>query len=211
MRRLVAMLAAALLLAAGAAASTMPPASKFNDKANGYSIIVPAKWYPVPRTVAAINQTIAQLKKQKKTDLATAYSFYLTAPGKAELKAYVFQAFYFNGPTMDPVPIQVSIQIAKGPRPYKASDLTSAGAAYANALKSNNGAKVTAPKRISLHAGPTEFVTGTIPRGSGVTSGFELYLLVHSGKLYVLNFEIDARVLSQAKVFRSIAGHFAFL
>jgi len=70
----------------------------------GFSIILPPKWYAVPRTVTAVNQTIAALKKQKKTGLATAYGFYTTANGKAELKAYVFQAFLFDGPTSDPVP-----------------------------------------------------------------------------------------------------------
>jgi hypothetical protein len=211
MRKLVALLGSALLLAGGAAAATTPSATQYRDRANGYSVTVPPKWYAVPRSVAAVNRTIALLKQQKKADLAKAYGFFLTAAGKTELKAYKFQAFYFDGPTSSPVPIQVSIQVAKGPRAYKAADLAAAGAAYANALTKDNNATVTTPKLITLPAGKAEFLTGTIPRGDGVSSGFELYVLIHSGKLYALNFEIDALVLSQAKVFRSIAEHFAFV
>ena len=53
----------------------------------------------MPRTVTALQQTIAALKKQKKTALASEYGFYLTAAGKAQLKAFVFQAFLDISPS----------------------------------------------------------------------------------------------------------------
>jgi hypothetical protein len=211
MRKLAVLLAACLLLAGAAAAATTPTETKWNDKADGFSVILPAKWYAVPRTVAAVNQTIALLKKQKKTDLATAYSFYLTANGKQELKTYVFQAFLFDGPTMDPVPIVISIQVVPGKNPYKPADLPAAGKAYANALASNKGAKITVPALIKLPEGQAEFITGTVPNGGGISTGLELYILTHGKRLYVLSFKINATVLSQAKVFRSIAENFRFL
>jgi hypothetical protein len=211
MRKLVVLLAACLLLAGAASAATTPVSTKWNVKQFGFSIILPPKWYAVPRTVTAVNQTIAALKKQKKTDLATAYGFYLTANGKTELKAYVFQAFLFDGPTTDPVPIVVSIQVVTGTRAYTAADLTAAGKAYANELASTKGAKITVPARIKLPAGQSEFITGAVPNGGGVSTGLELYILGHGKRLYVLSFKINAAVLSQAKVFRAIAEHFAFL
>ena len=211
MRKLAVLFAASLLLAGAAAAATTPISTKWNVKQYGFSIILPPKWYAVPRTVTAVNQTIAALKKQKKTDLATAYGFYLTANGKTEVKAYKFQAFYFNGPTMDPVPIVVSIQVVGSKRAYKPADLTTAGKLYANELASNKGAKITRPALIKLPEGQAEFITGTVPNGNGVSTGLELYILVHGKRLYVLSFKIDAAILSQAKVFRSIAEHFAFL
>src|SRR6266446_2923019 len=126
MRKLAVLLAACLLLTGAAAAATTPISTKWNVKQYGFSIILPPKWYAVPRTVTAVNNTIAALKKQKQTSLATAYGFYLTANGKTELKTYVFQAFLFDGPTTDPVPIVVSIQVVGSKSAYKPADLTAA-------------------------------------------------------------------------------------
>ena len=211
MRKLAALFAACLLLAGAATAATTPTETKWNDKADGFSVILPAKWYPVPRTVAAVNQTIAALKKQKQTDLATAYDFFLTADGKQELKAYVFQAFLFDGPTTDPVPIEISIQVVPGKRAYTPADLTAAGKAYANELASNKGSKITVPAQLKLPEGQAQFITGTVPNGGGISTGLELYILGHGKRLYVLSFKINAVALSQAKVFHSIAENFRFL
>jgi hypothetical protein len=38
-----------------------------------------------------------------------------------------------------------------------------------------------------------------------------VYLLIHKGKLYALKFDVDASILSQAKVLPSIAEHFAWV
>jgi hypothetical protein len=200
-----------LAIAAAASAATAPTETKWIDKNDGFSIILPPKWYPVPRTTTALQQTITQLKKQKKTALANEYSFYLTAFGKTQLKDYVFQAFLDIAPSTDPIYPQVAVQVTKGSRAYKTADLGAAGRAYASSLAQHKGAKITVPKRISLPSGPAQFLTGTVPAGTGLADGFELYLLVHSGKLYALKFDIDAVALKQAKVFRSIATHFRFL
>jgi hypothetical protein len=210
MRKFAVLLGAWLLLAGAVSAATTPAATKWIDKADGFSVILPAKWYPVPRTVTAVNNTIAALKKQKQTSLATAYGFYLTANGKTELKAYKFQAFYFNGPTMDPVPLSVSVQIDKRIA-YTAKDLPAAVRAYGTSFASIKGAKIAAPKLIKLPAGQAEYLTGTVPSGAGVSTGLELYILIHAKKLYVLSFKINADLLSQAKIFRSIAENFRFV
>ncbi|HZO98314.1 MAG TPA: hypothetical protein VFB42_13190 [Gaiellaceae bacterium] len=206
---LAAAAAASLALAAGAGAAP-PPAQKWIDKPDGFSVVLPPRWYPVPRTVAAVKATIAAARKAKRADLAAAYGFFLTPAGKRELEAYSFQAFYFNGPTSDPVPIELSIQIVRARRAYTAADLRTAGRTYARALAANKGARISAPKRIELPAGPAQYVVGTVPNGGGVSTGLELYILAHGKRLYVLSFKIDARVLAQAKVFRSIAEHFAW-
>ena len=103
------------------------------------------------------------------------------------------------------------MQVTKGSKPYTVADLPTAGRAYRSALAQHKGAKISAPNRIALPAGPAQFLTGTVPAGPGLADGFELYLLVHKGKLYALKFDIDAKVLSQAKVLRSIAEHFAWV
>jgi hypothetical protein len=205
----IAALVAALSLPLAASAAT-PTQTKWVDRRDGFSVILPAKWHAVPRTVAAVKQTIAGLKQQKKTALANEYGFYLTAAGKAQLKAFVFQAFLDIAPSNDPIAPQFAVQVVKGTKPYTTADLASAGRAYASSLAQHKNAKISVPKRISLPTGPAEFVTGTVPAAPNLGDGFELYLLVHKGKLYALKFDIDARALSQAKVFRSIAEHFAW-
>jgi hypothetical protein len=200
-----------LLALAGSAAAAAPAATKWVDKKDGFSVILPAKWYPVPRTAAAVRQTIANFEREKKNAVANEYRFYLTAAGKAQLKAFVFQAFLDVSPSRDPIYPQFSVQVTKGSRPYTTADLTVAGRTYASSLAQHRGATVGAPKRITLPAGPAQFITGKVPVASGLADGFELYLLVHGGKLYALKFDIDARVLSQAHVFRSIAEHFAWV
>ena len=209
MKRLVPAAVVALALA-GTASAAKPTELKLIDKKDGFSILLPPRWYPVPRTPAAVKQTIALLKKQKKTAVANEYSFYLTAFGKTQLKDYVLQAFLDISPSTDPIYPQVAVQVSKGAKPYTAADLAAAGRTYASSIAQNKGAKVSAPKRIKLPAGPAEFVTGSVPAGTGLADGFELYLLIHGGKLYALKFDIDAVALSQAKVFRSIAEHFAW-
>ena len=212
MRKLVVLLAACLLLAGAAAAATTPTETKWNVTSAGFSILLPPKWYAVPRTVTAVQQTIAALKKQKKTALAGEYGFYLTAAGKAQLKAFIFQAFLDISPSTDPIPPQVSVQVSKGAKPYTTADLTAAGQTFASTIATGNkGSKVTVPKRITLPEGPAELITATVPAGPGISRGIELYILTHKGKLYVLDFEIDATVLSQATVLRSIAENIRWL
>jgi len=205
----IAALFAALAFPLAASAAT-PTQTKWVDKKDGFSVILPAKWHAVPRTVSAVEQTVASLKQRKQTALANEYSFYLTAAGKAQLKSFVFQAFLDIAPSKDPIAPQFAVQVTKGTRPYTTADLTSAGRAFASSLAQHKGAKISVPKRISLPAGPAQFVTGTVPAAPGLADGFELYLLTHRGKLYALKFDIDARVLRQATVFRAIATHFGW-
>src|ERR1700694_4924490 len=108
MRTLAVLITACLLLTGAASAATTPTATKWNVRSYGFSMILPAKWYPVPRTVKAVQQTIANYKKQKKTALASEYSFYLTAAGKSQLQAFAFQAFLDISPSTNPLPPQVS-------------------------------------------------------------------------------------------------------
>jgi hypothetical protein len=210
MKNAVAVVLGVLALAPAASAAA-PTQTKWVDRKDGFSVILPPKWYAVPRTAPAVQQTIAALKKQKKAAVASEFGFYLTASGRQQLKAYVFQAFLDISPSTDPIAPQFAVQVTKGSRPYTVADLPAAGRAYGSALAKHKGAKISAPKRITLPAGPAQFLTGTVPAAPGLADGFELYLLVHKGKLYALKFDIDARALSQAKVLRSIAEHFAWV
>lgn len=209
--KLAAVAAAAVLALAPAASAAKPTQTKWIVRQYSFSVVLPPKWYPVPRTASAVQKTVAALKKQKRAALASEYSFYLTAPGRAQLQDYVFQAFLDIAPSTDPIAPQFAVQVTKGSKPYTNADLPAAGRAYASALAQHKGAKISAPKQIKLPAGPAQFVTGTVPAGTGIADGFELYLLIHKGKLYALKFDVDARVLSQAKVLRSIADHFAWV
>jgi hypothetical protein len=201
----------ALLLAGSASAANKPEAVRWIDKVDGFSIVLPPKWYAVPRSTAQIQQLIAQLEKQKKTDLATAYGFYLTDNGRSELKAYRFEAFYFDGPTSDPVPLSVSVQVVPGKRAYTVADLVAAAKAYGGSLATTPGAKIAAPQEIKLPTGPAMLIRGTVPNGGGVSTGAELYLLEHGKRFYALSFKVNAQLLNQAKVFRSIAENFRFV
>jgi hypothetical protein len=102
--------------------------------------------------------------------------------------------------------------VSTGAKPYTNADLAAAGKTFASTIASGNkGAKVTVPKRITLPEGPAELITATVPAGTGISRGVELYLLTHKGKLYVLDLEVDASVLSQATVLRSIAQNVRWL
>ena len=64
---------------------------------------------------------------------------------------------------------------------------------------------------LQLPAGPAELIEGTIPAGGGFSNGIELYLIPHGRLLYEISFQVDARLLSQATLFTSIAQHFKLL
>lgn len=207
MKAAVAVVLASLVMASAAGAAK-PVAHGYIDKPAGFKIILPPKWYAVPRTVKAVQATIAAAKKAKKTGIASEYSFYLTAAGKQQLKDYAFQAFFDVSPSTDPLIPQLSIQVASA----KGATLKAAATAYANALAGIKGAKIYTPKAIKLPAGAAEYIPGTVPRGGGLSDGVALYVLVHRGKLYVLKFDIDASAFNatSAKGFATIAETFGW-
>lgn len=213
--RLLAAFTAALALVGVASAATTPKASLVVVKKYGFSILLPplrtalvgtTTWYPIPRTVAAIKQTIAGYKAEHDTSLASAYGEVDTS----QLSKYAFQAFLWP-PLESVVPTEVSVQVVSGYH-FTTADLSVAGAEYASGL-SGSGTSVAAPKRLTLAAGPAEFVQADIANGGGVHTGAALYIFVHGGRLYVVSFEIDATLLHQSSystVLREIANTFTF-
>jgi hypothetical protein len=196
--------------AASAGAAKAPAATKWVDRPYGYSVILPADWYVIPRTKAGIESVIATLKAQKKTSLETAYRAILKTPESlSELKVYRFQAFLWP-PVQSLVPTEFSLQVVNGSHAYTAKNLPAIADEYANAFSSNKGARITVPRKVKLGAGTAEVIDGSIPTGQA-TTGLEVYILAHGKRVYVLSFKIDASVLAKATVFRSIADHFAFL
>jgi hypothetical protein len=198
------------LLIGSAGASTVKGIIIY-DKAKGYALTIPATWKPIPRTEAQVKATIATLKKKSSTvALAKYYQSIISTPnGRSGLTAYRFQAFAWPvPPNASPLPTEVSLEVASLPKPLKASDFPSLGAAFANNLAAQKGAKVTVPKIVKLPAGKAEFIEATIPAGEGLKYGFELFLIPHGKKLYNLTFQIDARYLKQAALFASIAQQF---
>ena len=155
---------------------------------------------------------IAEAKKEKLKGVPTAYSFYLTAPGKAQLKDFVFQAFLNVYPSADPLIPQVAVQVSTAKTAYKPSDLTKAAETFGEALSQNKGAKVAKPTTTKLAAGTAKVVIATTPVGTGLTDATTLYLLIHGGKLYVLKFDVDAAAYNKttAKVFLAIAQTLKF-
>jgi hypothetical protein len=213
--RLLAALSAALALAGVAGAATTPKASLVVVKKYGFSILLPplhtalvgtTTWYPIPRTLAAIKQTIAGYKAAHDTSLASAYGEVDTS----QLSKYAFQAFLWP-PLESVVPTEVSVQVVSGLH-LTAADLTAAGTEYANAL-SGSGTVVSSPTRLTLAAGAAEFVEANVNNGGGVHTGAALYLFVHGGRLYVVSFEIDATLLAESSyrtVLREIANTFTY-
>jgi hypothetical protein len=206
-------LAATLVLVAlaGSASATNVKGIVIYDKAKGYALTIPASWEPIPRTLAQVRSTIATLKKKKSTkSLATYYQSIISTPdGVSGLGAYRFQAFAWPvSAGASPLPTEVSLQVATLPKVLKASDFPALGAAYANNLAAQKGAKVTVPKIVKLPAGKAEYIVATVPAGEGLSYGFELYLIPHGKRLYNLTFQTDSRVLAQATLFKSIADQF---
>jgi hypothetical protein len=208
-------LAAVVLAAAsiaGAAAGANQPGVTIVDKSKGYAITIPSTWKLVPRSKAQLTSLIAQLKKKKQTKLAAMYSSILSSPsGVSGLTAYRLQAFAYPQDPATPILLEVSLGIVPTPKAYGVKDLPAVGATYANELASNKGSKILMPKQITLPAGPAELIEGSIPVGSGFSNGVELYLIPHGKQLYELAFQVDARLLSQATLFTSMAQKFKFV
>jgi hypothetical protein len=206
---LVVLAGSALLV--GSARATNVKGIIIYDKAKGYALTIPASWEPIPRSVAQVKAAIATLNEKKSTkSLAKYYQSILSTPdGVSGLTAYRFQAFAWPvGAGASPLPTEISLQVAPLPKVLKASDFAALGAAYANNLASQKGAKVTIPKVVKLPAGKAEFIVATVPAGEGLQYGFELYLIPHGKRLYNLTFQIDSRYLSQMTLFKSIADQF---
>jgi hypothetical protein len=206
---LVAVLAVAIAAAAPAANL---PVTTYVDKGGGYSITVPRTWQTVPRTVPQVKALIAKLKEKASTvDLANFYAQLIASPQqRSQLAVYRFQAFDWPASLSQPVPVEVSVGIVPGKKPYTAARLPGIGAVYANALAANKGSKVTVPKTVKLTAGPAELIQAIIPLGQGVSNGVQLYLIPRGKLLYELSFQIEASQLSSANLFTSIAQHFRF-
>jgi len=203
--------AAAALLAAGASGKNQP-STTYVDKPAGYQISIPTTWKLVPRTVPQVQALVAQLKKKKQTALASTYSSIIaSAGGRSGLKAYRFQAFDWPLSGATPLLTEVAVGVVKTTRVYGPSSLPAIGAEYASSLAANKGSKIIVPKRVTLPAGPAELIEGTIPAGTGLSNGIELYLVPHGKRLYEISFQIDARFLNVATLFTSIAQHFKFV
>jgi len=193
------------LLACPAFAAT-PKDTQYIDKADGFSIVIPSKWVLVPRTVAQTRVYAASIKK-KQPGLAAAYlNFANNIP--TEITAFVFQAFVYEANAV--IQPEVLVGVVKTSRVYTAVDLPGVGATYAAELAKNKGAKLSAPRVVTMPAGKAAFITGTIPAGV-VSRGLDLFLIPHGKKLYELEFIIDAQYLSQASIFGEIADSFRFV
>jgi hypothetical protein len=208
----LAVAAAGALLAAGAAPAKDQPSTIYVDRSGGYRITVPKTWQLVPPNAAVVKRMAAQLKKQKKTELANAYSeMVATAAQRKELSTFRFRAFRW--PLLpSPVPTDVTVSIQPIAKRFKEADLPQIGASFAKDLRSP-GAKVAAPQMLKLPAGRAAVITGTVPlpaQYGGIQTAFTLMLLVRPGKLYMLSFRIDSRAAADAKVFASIANLFRF-
>jgi len=203
---------AVLFLAAPAAAKNLP-STTYVDKSAGYRITIPTKWQVVPPSVALVKAKVAQLKKQKKTQLATAYSDYIsTKSARAELTQFRFRAFMWPA-LPSPVPTDVSLRIQPVAKRYKAADLAAIASVFRKQLISP-GAAVSKTQMLKLPTGRAALLTGTVPLGKsfgGAKTGFTLILMLRPGRLYMLSFRIDSRAAKDAKVFASIAQLFRFV
>jgi hypothetical protein len=203
----------ASLLAAGQAGAKNLPSTIYVDKGGGYRITIPKTWQVIPPSLAAVKKKVAQLKKQKKADLASVYSSYIsTASARKELSEFRFRAFMWPA-LPSPVPTDVSLRIQPVSKTYKTADLPAIGASFAKNM-SSPGAKIAEPQLLKLPAGSAILITGTVPlpkEFQGAKTGFTLVLLLRPGRLYMLSFRIDSRAAADAKIFTSIASLFRFV
>ena len=201
------------LLVAGVASAKNLPSTIYVDKSGGYRITIPKTWQVIPPSVPVVKKKIATLKKQKKTDLASVYSSYIsTAAARKELTDFRFRAFMWPA-LPSPVPTDVSLRIQPVAKTYKAKDLPAIGASFAKNMASP-GAKIDKPQLLKLPAGQAVLITGTVPlpkEFQGAKTGFTLILMLKPGRLYMLSFRIDSRAAADAKVFTSIASLFRFV
>jgi hypothetical protein len=201
-----------VVLTATAAGAKNVPGTTYVDQAKGYAITIPKTWQLIPRTQASVKALIAKLRKKKQTALADFYQTILQSQaGRNGIKSYRFQAFDWPGSLNQPVPVQVSLGITTSKKGITPKDLPSIGALFANAFASNQGAKVTVPRTVTLPVGKAELIEAAIPIGGGVTNGAELYLIPHGKTLYELSFQIEASQLKTATLFTSIAKNFKFV
>jgi hypothetical protein len=191
------------------------PSTTYVDRADGYAITIPAAWRLVPRSKEEVTAEIARLRKKRSaanTELASTYASILASPGGVTgLTSYRFQAFAWPVDPSTPLLTEVSVGLVGDSKAFGHANLTTIGDQYANALSATTGSKIVDPKRVRLPAGNAEFVEGTIPAGSGLATGVELYLIPHGTHVYELAFSVDATFLSQATLFTAIADHFRFV
>jgi hypothetical protein len=208
-------LAFALAVAAAPAAGAVNvPGTTILDKTYGYAITLPKTWQLVPRTPAALRSLIAALEARKSAEyhaLAGTYRAILGSPsGVRGLSAYRLQAFAWPPDTATPLLTEVSLGIVTTSTVYGRAALAAAGTQYADALASNAGTRILEAKELELPAGRAELIEARVPAGGGLATGVELYLIPHGKRLYELFMSIDAHLLSQARIFTSIAQHFRF-
>jgi hypothetical protein len=202
---------AALALGASALAANVP-GTTYVDKGGHYKITIPRTWQVVPRTVPQVKKLIAKLENKKSTGQLAAFYKHLIASAneRKQLSVYRFQAFDWPASLTQPVPVEVSVGIAVGSKAYGPKDLPTIGTVYANAFKSNQGAKVAAPTTVKLPAGTAELIQAAIPVGQNVYNGVALFLIPRGKALYELTFQIEASQLSSETVFYAIAKQFRF-
>ena len=202
----------AVLLAAGAlAGAANQPSTVYVDRGAGFEITIPKTWQTVPRSLTAVKALISRLEKQKRTELAGEYnSLISSADGRSAVTSFVFQAFLY--PQISPVQTEVTLGIVRTPVTYTAKDLLSIGQTFVKQFAKAKGAKIDKPKVVTLPAGPAALVEGTAPAGSGLKSGFELYLVPHGKRLFGLSFTTQASLLSEASpLFDAIARLLSFV
>ena len=209
---LVAAVTASLLVAGPVAAKNLP-STIYVDKSGGYRLTIPTKWQVIPHSLADVKKKVAQLKKQKKADLASVYSSYIsTADARKELAEFRFRAFMWPA-LPSPVPTDVSLRIQPIAKTYKVADLPAIGASFVENMASP-GATISKPELLKLPAGSAILITGTVPlpkEFQGAKTGFTLILMLRPGRLYMLSFRIDSRAAADAKIFTSIASLFRFV
>ena len=202
------------LLVAGAARRRTSRRRSTSTRASGYRITIPETWQVVPPSLAAVKQTIARLKKQKKTELAAVYSTYISTAARPQgahdvpLPRLQVAAAAEPGADGRHAEHPADREEVQGRRPARRS-----APSFAKNLR-RPGAKIGKPQMLKLPAGRAALITGTVPlpkEFQGAKTGFSLILMLRPGKLYLLSFRIDSRAAADAKIFTSIADLFRFV
>ena len=165
-----------------------PRHDRTSTSRGGYAITIPTTWQPIPRTVAQM-KTLDRDAEEEEDDRGSRSSTRrsLASPaGRSRPHRLPLPGVRLAGERRrTPIPTEVSLGIATLTKTY--TDKRSARdrrRLRERRWRRNKGSKITVPKIVNLPSGKAEFIVGTIPAGSGIENGFELYLIPHGKRLY---------------------------
>ena len=185
MSRLVAALLLGLAVAAGSAGAA-DPWRTVADRADGFSIAVPAAWQVVPHSTPRLSALVVRLRKAKRPALANQFAE-IAATRRATHTVYPFQSFAWPAPKGPIVP-DVTVKTDRLGVGTTSAALPLLARQIAKALAASKNATASAPVLRQLPAGRAYEVSGTTQLSKSLRNRYVVYLLIHGRTLYSVSF-----------------------